>query len=266
VKIAVFEISNLEIHAWHGCNLACESCAHYSSLGFRGGPSAEICQNWMESWAPRVWPRTFSIVGGEPTLNRDLERIIRSAARLWQNSTIRVVTNGFMLSKHPQLVSLMSALRGRAFLEISSHHSSEEFQRRFRPVRELAERWKASGVDVRLIAADARWTRRYTMKGHEIEFLNGDPRLAWESCVGKRCKQIYLGRLWKCPPVAYFGLWPSGINVEKVWQDLAKRSIPLPADCSDDELASFLDREEEEVCRLCPSRLERFELPIPFKR
>ena len=35
----MFEISNLEIHAWHGCNLACESCAHYSSLGFGGRPN-----------------------------------------------------------------------------------------------------------------------------------------------------------------------------------------------------------------------------------
>jgi Radical SAM superfamily/4Fe-4S single cluster domain len=262
----VFEISNLEIHAWHGCNLACESCAHYSSLGFQGGPSAQMCEEWMELWADRLQPGTFSIVGGEPTLNRDLESIIQSAARLWPTSLIRIVTNGFMLGRHPGLVSLMDKLRGRAFIEISSHHSSDEFQRRFRPVKELAAEWKTRGVDIRVKPADARWTRRYMTNSNRIEFLDGDPRLAWESCVGKRCKQIYLGRLWKCPPIAYFGLWPSGVAVDAVWVDLAASYAPLPPDCSDDDLTEFLGREQEEVCRLCPSYLQHFDLPIPFKK
>ena len=261
----MFEVFNLEIHAWHGCNLTCESCAHYSSLGIRGGPTAQMCEEWMERWAGRLRPRTFSIVGGEPTLNRELERIVRSAADLWTSSGIRLVTNGFLLSKHPGLASAMAALRGRAFIEISSHHNSDEFQQRFAPVRTLAERWKADGVDIRIISAEARWTRRYAIDGKKIDFLNGSPRSAWEACVGKTCRQIYLGQLWKCPPIAYFGLWPQSIAVDLSWQRLAEAYQPLGPDCSDDELANFLGTEEEEVCRLCPSQLKRFELPNPLK-
>nr|WP_294516107.1 radical SAM protein [uncultured Rhodopila sp.] len=261
----MFETYNLEIHAWHGCNLACESCAHYSSLGFRGGPTAEMCENWMELWAARLRPRIFSILGGEPTLNRDLERIIRSAARIFPDSAIRIVSNGFLLGKHPGLVSLLSELRGRAHLEISVHHGSEEFQSRFRPVMELVKQWQASGTDIRMRLASTAWTRRYKMNGNQIDFPDGDPVSAWSSCYGKGCKQLYMGHLWKCAPIAYFGLWPSNVSVEPVWQNLADSYTPLLADCSDDELGSFLGCREEAVCRLCPSQLEKFELPIPFR-
>jgi len=261
---AVVEIPNLEIHAWHGCNLSCESCAHYSSLGVRGGPTAEMCESWMQLWAPRLRPRVFSIVGGEPTLNRHLARIVQSAASAWPHSEIRVVTNGFQLGRHPDLPLIMSKLRGRAFLEISSHHSSEDFRARFRPVRELAERWAEAGVDVRITPSDENWTRRYAMNGSQIEFLDGDPRAAWEACIGKKCPQIYLGMLWKCPPIAYLDLLPARIHVEPAWRTLAGSYRPLLADCSDADLAAFLCREEENVCRLCPSQLERFELPNPL--
>jgi hypothetical protein len=264
-KSSLFEVPNVEIHAWHGCNLACESCSHYSSLGLRGGPTAQMCEDWMELWAHRLSPRIFSIVGGEPTLNRDLARIVDAAASIWSRSEIRVVTNGFLLARHTALPAVMSKLRGRAFLEISSHHGSEEFQARFHPVRELAERWKKSGVDVRISSADQTWTRRYEVNGDRVDFLNGNPRSAWQSCVGKHCKQIYFGKLWKCPPITYFGLLPNSVRVEPFWQTLAGSYKALLADCSDDELANFLGREEEEVCRLCPSRLELFDLPNPLK-
>jgi hypothetical protein len=224
-----------------------------------------MCETWMAPWASRLQPKTFSILGGEPTLNRELERIVRSAATLWPQSIIRLVSNGFLLNKHPGLAPLMAQLRGRAYIEVSSHHSSEEFQRRFRTVWELAKEWRAQGVNFQITAADERWTRRYKSSANRIDFLDGDPRAAWKACAGKYCRQIYLGKLWKCPPVAYFGVWPSRIQVDKVWRDLAASYVPLDTDCTDDELATFLAREEEEVCRLCPSRLERFDLPNPLK-
>jgi hypothetical protein len=190
---------------------------------------------------------------------------VQSAASFWPRSEIRVVTNGFLLAKHKALPEVMSKLRGRAVLEISSHHGSEEFQSRFRPVRELAEGWVKDGVDIRFISADQIWTRRYVVNGDQVDFLNGDPRSAWESCVGKHCKQIYLGKLWKCPPITYFDLLPGSVRVEPFWRNLVGSYKALLADCSDEELATFLGREEEDVCRLCPSKLERFELPNPLK-
>lgn len=261
----MFEIPNLEIHAWHGCNLFCESCSHYSSLGLRGGPSAKECESWMAAWAMRVVPRTFSIVGGEPTLNRGLSQIVQAAAEIWSGSRIRLVTNGLQLSRHPELPRVLAAIGERSHLEIASHHPSPEFRARFAPVWKIAADWKNQyGIAIRFVDASSRWTRRYHYADGAIQFMDGNPRLAWEACEGKKCPQIFEGHLWKCPPVAYFGLMSERTSVDSRYLEMLSRYRSLEPACTDRELAEFLGREDEAVCGICPSQLERFALLNPL--
>ena len=261
----MFEVPNLEIHAWHGCNLFCESCSHYSSLGARRGPTLEQCRLWMEAWASRLKPRFFSVLGGEPTLHPQLTEIVRSAGSIWPHSRIRVVTNGFRLDRHPELPEAMAEIRDRCVLDVSSHHNDEDYQRKFEPVRELCKDWKERyKLDIRITPAERRWSRRYNYSKGKIEFLDGEPRAAWEACEGKKCKQIYDGKLWKCAPIAYFGLAAERNYIDERWHRLAESYVALDADCSDDVLAAFVAKEHEEICRLCPSHLERFDLPNPM--
>src|SRR5277367_3247989 len=84
----MLEIGNLEIHAWHGCNLGCESCSHYSPLGMQDGPTLVQCAQWIDAWSNRLRPAVFSILGGEPTLNRDLVRIVEHAITAFPESRI----------------------------------------------------------------------------------------------------------------------------------------------------------------------------------
>ena len=261
----MFDISNLEIHAWHACNLFCESCSHYSSLGLQGGPTAEVCEDWMRGWSTRVRPRVFSIVGGEPTLNHGLTTIVRAAGEIWPNSRIRLVSNGFLLYRHTGLAPVLAAIGERAILEISSHHSGAEFQAQFEMVRRLADEWRTRyGVNILIKNSDQRWTRRYRYTDGRIDFITASPRQAWEGCVDKWCPQIFVGHLWKCPPVAYFGLMKEHMSVEERWQDLWLRYRPLESSCTDAELHQFLTRQEEEMCGICPAQLERFELRNPL--
>jgi hypothetical protein len=263
----MIEVLNLEIHAWHGCNLSCESCSHYSSLGLKGGPTADECAGWMRKWSGRLRPRFFSIVGGEPTLNRDLSRIVRASGQIWPHSIIRVVTNGFLLSRHRDLPQALSEIGGRAVLDVSSHHSGKDFQDRFAKVRALVREWTAEfGINVRIFESDKRWTRRYSVQeGGGIAFGDGDPRLAWENCEGKRCTQLFDGKLWKCPPIAYFELLSRRVKLDQSWRTLAQGYRSLDPGCTGFDLASFVAEEEEEICRLCPSKLERFDLPNPIR-
>ncbi|MBW7967162.1 radical SAM protein [Bradyrhizobium sp. BR 10261] len=261
----MFELANLEIHAWDGCNLSCESCSHYSSLGLRGGPSDDDCRNWMMPWSSRLRPKIFSIVGGEPTLNPNLAEIVQSVGELWPDSRIRLVTNGFLLKRHPKLPEIMAPISERAYIEVSSHHGGAEYQSRFAPVRDICAEWQQRfGLDIRIRPADARWTRRYWAAGSSVTFPDGEPRAAWEACEGKRCRQIFEGQLWKCPPIAYFELLAKSNQIDERWIKLAHSYKALDPACSDEELTAFLSREEEEVCRLCPSKLEPFELQNPL--
>lgn len=259
------EVHNLEIHAWHACNLFCESCSHYSSLGLRGGPSAEECESWMSAWGTRIAPRVFSIVGGEPTLNPDLTQIVIAAGKIWHTSRIRLVTNGLLLSRHPDLPKALAAIGRKSYLEISSHHTSPEFQARFADVREIAAAWKNEyGLNIRIINSEAYWIRSYDYAQGAIRFMDGDPRRAWEACEGKKCRQIFDGNLWKCPAVAYFNLMKQRTSVDARWDDLLKEYRSLEPSCTDAELADFMALEEEMICKICPESLERFKLPNPL--
>jgi len=219
----------------------------------------------MAAWARRVAPRTFSIVGGEPTLNRALPQIVQAAGEIWSGSRIRLVTNGLQLSRHPELPRVLAAIGERSHLEITSHHPSPEFQARFAPVWKIAAEWKDEyGIQIRFVDAASRWTRRYHYADRAIQFMDGDPRLAWEACEGKKAPQIFEGNLWKCPPVAYFGLMSKMTSVDSQYLEMLSRYRSLDPVSTDHELAEFLGREDEAVCRICPSELDHFALLNPL--
>ena len=263
----LIDLGHLEIHAWHGCNLSCESCSHYSSLGLKGGPTADECAQWMKGWSGRLKPLIFSIVGGEPTLNRDLARIVRVAGAMWPEAGIRVVTNGFLLARHPELPRVLSELGKRALLDVSSHHSGTEFQAKFTKVENIVREWVADfGIRARIAPSDKYWTRRYGIREDGgVAFGDGDPRLAWKNCVGKKSPQIFDGKLWKCPPIAYFDLLAARVKLEESWHTLAHTYRALEPDCSDADLRAFFAKEEEKICRLCPNKPEPFKLPNPLR-
>lgn len=259
-------IRNLEIHAWHGCNLACESCSHFSSLNLRGGPSAADCRSWMEAWRDRLQPDVFSVLGGEPAMNREFVEIVEAAVECWPESHLRVVTNGFYLHRHPRLPEVLLRAK-RASLVVSSHHASEEFQRRFAPVRELVRGWERShGITVTLLEADRYWSRRYESDDETIRFYDSDARKAWKACIGKYCTQLHDGMLWKCAPAAYFEMVSKTRRAEESAHAVFGAYAPLSASVDDAAVDAFFAKEEEDICRLCPERLERFELPMPLGR
>src|SRR5690606_31502085 len=96
-------IRNLEIHVTHLCNLSCQQCTHYSNHKHTGSLTASEADRQMGLWSHRVEPKYFSLLGGEPTLNKELCEIIEVAAKHWSNSKLHLVTNGFFLHKHPRL-------------------------------------------------------------------------------------------------------------------------------------------------------------------
>lgn len=258
------KVRNLEIHANHSCNLFCESCSHYSSLGADRGPTASTCIAWMELWSDRLAPDQFSILGGEPTLNPRLTDIVQAAGEIWPNSEIRVVTNGFLLWAHPQLPRVLDKIGPRTRLDVSKHHSSPEYTAKFAPVLDLLDSWKDFSFRINLMPSDEKWTRRYYYENGKLTLPDGDPRKAWKCCIGKHCRQLFAGYLWKCPQIAYFDMMTKNAEVDERWINLVGTYKPLKYTCSDEELSTFLALQDEPVCAICPNELVHFDLPNPL--
>lgn len=256
-------IENLELHVVHSCNLACESCSHYSNQGHKGMLSLEEADTWMAPWSSRIAPPLFSLLGGEPTIHPQLAEFVPLVRKHWPNACIRLVTNGFLLHRHPRLPAVLQ--EGRSLLEVSVHHPSPEYQERFKPVRELLDDWiKRYGIRVQCWDSYRNWTRRYRGFGSELEpYEDNQPQQSWAICPAKFCKQLFQGKLWKCAPLAYLPLQAARFRLSEKWAPYLAYQ-PLRPDCTDAELVEFLGRESEAFCSMCSAYPRRFDLPLPF--
>jgi hypothetical protein len=257
-------IPHLEIHVAHRCNLACESCSHYSNQGHKGVLSLAEAERWMAPWSERLRPQTLSLLGGEPTVHPDLTEFVRLARRLWPAAYLRLVTNGFFLHRHPHL-PLVLQQDSNAGLYVSVHHDSLEYRQRLLPIRELLAAWvRDHGIRVEFYESFKSWTRRYHGTGSAMEpYTDSRPRQSWERCRAKTCPQIFEGKIWKCAPLAYLKLQDARYRLSESWAPYL-RYQPLDITCTAEELAEFFRREDEPSCAMCPADPERFAPPMPL--
>lgn len=257
-------IDNLEIHLVHSCNLACEGCSHYSNQGHQGMISLEEADAWMRQWNQRVSPRTFSLLGGEPTIHPKLVDFVSLSRRNWPEARLQLVTNGFLLHRHPDLPAVLGN-DPNACISLSIHHTSPQYRERLLPVVRLLVEWtRRHSVQIDFRPSHGSWTRRYKGFGPSMEpFDDGRPRESWERCPAKYCKQLFRGELWKCAPIAYLPMQHVKYGLSAAWTPYLEYKS-LASGCTDEELSAFLALEDESCCRMCPADPERFEMPLPF--
>ncbi|MDB5698892.1 MAG: radical family protein [Alphaproteobacteria bacterium] len=258
-------ISNLELHVAHSCNLACESCSHYSDHGHKGLLALDEARRWMEPWAARLAPAKFSLLGGEPAIHPELAEFVPLVRGLWPKAQVRIATNGLLLHRHPDLPRRLAAA-DNAVLEVSIHHASDAYRERLEPVFRLLREWiRRYGINVGLVHSYANWTRRYNGFGAAMApFKDDDPRSSWEHCPAKHCPQLLDGAIAKCGPIAYLPMQDSKYRLSDEWRPYLDYQ-PLVAGCSDAELAAFFARQEEPICAMCTAAPERFALASPLR-
>jgi len=260
----VIRLLNLELHVAHACNFTCEGCSHYSNQHHKGMLSLEECERWMAPWSARLAPKVFSLLGGEPALNPRLAEFVPLAAKYFPRAELRLVTNGLLLHRHPDLPRALSE-HPNAHLYVSIHHDAPEYVKKLVPLRELLKSWKAGhSLRISLYESYKQWSRRYHGFGGQMQpFEDGEPRRSWESCPARYCPQLFEGKLWKCAPLAYLGMQHAKYGLGAKWRPyLGYR--PLDPGCADAELREFFGREEEFYCGMCPAEPEKFKLPVPI--
>jgi organic radical activating enzyme len=167
------------LHVTHTCNLACESCSHYSNHGHSGNLNLNRADHWMATWSRRIDVEEIRLLGGEPTVHPDFPEFIPLARRHWPLARIRIVTNGFFLRRHPDL-PLKMADAGNADLALSIHHDSPAYLARLRPITDLLAKWQRDhGTIFHTWSSYQGWTKRYIGNGDDMQpFEDGRPRLS----------------------------------------------------------------------------------------
>lgn len=277
-------LRRLEVHASHACNLTCESCSHFSANGIPGHLDPADALAWAHAWYRRLHPSIFSILGGEPTLNPALDRIVSIFGQAFPDSVLELATNGFFLDNHPELGLTLSHF-ARPRIVLSCHSEEPRYLASFRKAIDVAngwaERWPHIDIVVRRYPkSEDKWTRRYRGYADRMEPIDGGfeydegegrsfvhiekTHRAWEICPAKDCVQLHEGKLWKCPLLAYLPLQKKHFpRLSENW-NLGLQYQALPANCNETELSEFLQRTAEVQCALCPSEREAFEPADPL--
>ena len=262
----MIDIEQLELHVTHACNFTCEGCSHYSNHGHTGNISLDDCEEWLYEWSRRVKPKTFTILGGEPTLNKDLPEIVYMVRAMFPDPTtgIDVITNATGLHLQPRLPQMLVATG--ATLAVSIHSTEHpNYIKKFKRGYKLAKKWKHDlGVWVEFWDfTNKEWVRQYKGFGDRMmPYEDNNPRKSWEVCISKYAMQLHEGKLWKCPALAYLPMQAKKYNLSDKWNPYLKYQS-LDVDCTDEELEEFLNREDESFCSMCPANRDVYTKPDP---
>ena len=255
----MIEVSQLDLHITHTCNLTCESCSDFTNHKLTGMLSLQEAEEWMSNWNKKLKPKHFILLGGEPTLNKDLIEFLYLARNMWRESQIIVSSNAFFLHLHPNLgIALKNT---DTLLTISIHDMSKEYLNNIKSNLILCKQWMQEyNIKVSIISAHKKWRQIYKGYGSNIiPFEDNDIETSWKSCFMKEfdddshCYQLHEGKIWKCPPIAYLPLMSKQYKLSEKW-DSYLRYKPLDQNCSAEEMLEFFSRGAESICGMCPAK------------
>jgi len=263
---SLVSINRFEYHVTDTCNLHCVQCSHYSNFTTKGMRTVDQVREELEPWSTRILPGMVCLLGGEPTVNKDLVPIMYLVSELFPRSEIMLVTNGFFLQKHPDLASAVAELDVN--LQVSKHHESVEYNQKFSEILSVLEQWKqdVEGFNFHVRRSLKKWMQQYDVRDDGKAYpIRSRPTYAWSACVQKYCHQIYRGKLWKCPAIAYFKNLEEKLGLQEVadW-DRFRAYQPLSPDCSTFELQNFVYEKAISACGLCPQNPKKIPIPNPM--
>lgn len=243
------KLEHLEMHISHSCNLQCKFCSHYCDIGYPGIVEHETGGEWIQTWSRRLLPDRFYILGGEPLLNPELGKYIRTAGQCFPSSKRIVVTNGLLLRAIEDLLPLFIATGTR--LHISLHPVPAHFKETMEDAIRLSDRWLRRGLLVSIRPIQG-WSVPYMGAGTGmVPYEGGTPEECFmANCGGKTCVNLHQGKIWKCPPLAYLPMVFDKLTNKERWRRFLEYA-PIEPDAKDDEIANFLGAPSE-YCDICP--------------
>jgi len=208
-------IPRLEVYPVLGCNIRCQYCGNFSPYR-QGVVPLEKIVYWFETWSKKVRPNILSILGGEPFLHTDLASIILESRRMWGNSKLELLSNGFLIPQTSQ--SIINILKKMEINVIISDHSGADLSRE--KIVAACSRLKENGVLYELRQSNAKWRVRYQLKNDDTPIpFQSSPRDAWSFCRSQH-HALSNNRLYKCPTLAcIIAAVEEGALSSELWKD-----------------------------------------------
>lgn len=181
---------SLEMHVVDFCNLNCRGCTHFSPIFDKKIPIYEERIQDIKKIAD-LYNKViiFSLLGGEPLLNPELEKYIVLAREILPNSEIQLVTNGVLLLNISE--KLLNIVRKNNITIVIS-----EYKPTHMIINEICKKLENFQVDYSI--------RTYNKKQKFNLPLSVSPNSKYrKKCLSPECISICDGKIAKCPTLMY---------------------------------------------------------------
>ena len=194
----------LDVHVANRCNLNCDGCNHWSNYGFKEVFSAKTLYDWAEPWSKIVNPERVNLLGGEPLLNKQCSEIVSNYRKLFPETTLKLFTNGFLLSKQLWLKKTLEI--NNCVLVVTLHSDEKTYLKKFKNELQCLRKWGEptlkkktwfrtvfdyEGIEVEIRDMRGHWYKTYTGNGYNAKpYKDKKPRESWENCVSKHSIQL----------------------------------------------------------------------------
>jgi len=234
----------VEFYITNVCNLECRGCNRFNDEKFKGHQLWDDYAEEIEHWAARLEIPRMTIIGGEPTLNPDLEKWAVNLRRLWPDSVIMIQTNGTY--QRPEYLKFWDKYRVGFGLSLHDPETAEE----------LKEKWKHyAGPHEAYVFHQSTIIKQ---KDHWLVH-SSDQEKAFNCCDMKHDHTIHRGKLYKCPAMSGLSEFQSqfDLRLDSRQQQLLDSYQPLSPDCTEQELENFVNTKDQSIpqCEFCPENL-----------
>jgi len=221
----LINIEHIDVNVVRHCNLKCVSCSHASPYATPWSMTLEMIERDLNILKPILHPHSVAIVGGEPTIHKQIVDIMRLVKRIRMDDKCMVVTNGKILHKMPEdFWKELEIIR----LSVYGNISPET-----KPLIEKKREQYGFEYDA------------YDFPEFFQQFDVVPDGSSFHDCPWKTdCYTVHDGKFFLCPQSAFF---------KEVVPDLAGTDDGLSLDgITEEKLMAFMERKEPlNACRNC---------------
>ena len=252
------QIRRLDLNIAYACNLACKGCLSLSDFDRKGVMPFNDVIDSIDTWKNKVYPEILSIFGGEPLLHPKIHDIFLAVRQAWPDVTIRLITNGYLLSK--QKVGNFFA-HTPFEMQVSVHRLDHEhiinkniiaFLKNYSdwkiikvgepgPGKHHSYRWVRPGFKI-WKSKFGEFVIPYNHEGNQLVPFKSNPAKAHAICGNPDVPILYKNKLYKCAPIA---------NLLDLPNTKGYRYNPIQANDNIDKFVQLIGKPES-ICSMCP--------------
>jgi MoaA/NifB/PqqE/SkfB family radical SAM enzyme len=251
------KIPTLEYHLTNSCNLSCESCSHYTNILKGQIRKPEELEKHLSEWAKILSTKQFHLMGGEPFLNKDIDKFCYVTRSILPKTDIYVYTNGLLINKIKNIDNILESLiKNRIQIKLSIHSNLDEYINQLKPNLDILKTWESLGIKVIKTDSINNWTKRYNtnIDGTISPFKDNNPNESWNICPCKYCAILIDDKIYKCAPLAYLShMKNSGKTTEDFDSYLGYKPISYSQSAEEIKLFFENNSKPESFCSMCPS-------------